>query len=182
MSDVAQKTNSKKVLSDSKKAWLCQIVGGQILFTSDCGFVARDDDGNPIDLDALQKEVADAPDSDDGFGIDFEITEKKAILARYGIPSISDAATEFREGAEKKDKRLQEVRNLIELQKEEIRSSMDYDMQVKHGLRWEERRSSSVQRPFRRKRKRARNHSIPNTIRIELLKVLLHNRPRPFRR
>ncbi|XZE46773.1 hypothetical protein SH467x_002069 [Pirellulaceae bacterium SH467] len=134
MSDVAQKKTSKKVLSDSKKAWLCQMVGGQILFTPDCGFVAKDDDGNPIDLQALQEEVANAPDSEDSFGIDFDITEKKAILARYGIPSIADAATEFREGAAKKEKRLQDVRNLIELQKEEIRSSMDYDMQVKRRI------------------------------------------------
>ena len=127
-----EKTNR---LDEGQKAWLGRVIGGKELYSDDTGLVPKDSEGNGLDLAAIEQEVGEFKDGEEPGGIyALEIMEKRQILAQFGIPSIADKTADFDKKSKEREKALNDLRNLIELQKEEIRNATDYEVVVKKRM------------------------------------------------
>ena len=124
-----------KRLDESQKAWLGRVIGGKELYSVDTGLVPKDSEGNALDLAAIEQEVGEFKDGEEPGGIyALEIMEKRQILAQFGIPSIADNSADFDKKSKEREKALNDLRNLIEMQKEEIRNATDYEVVVKKRM------------------------------------------------
>lgn len=129
--------NEKRMLDVTRLSWLGRVVGGGDLYnTAKTGLQALGADGKPVDVaalvDAVQSNHAKAADPNE---VRPEGWEETLRLAReFGIPSIADDAREFDEKTEARERKLDELRKLIELEKEEIRNSTDYEVLVKRRM------------------------------------------------
>ncbi|MEQ1825480.1 MAG: hypothetical protein ABL921_06015 [Pirellula sp.] len=124
-----------KQMDEGQKAWLSRVIGGKELYGEDTGLIPKDSDGNVLDLAAIELEVGEFKDGLEPEGMyALEIMEKRQILAQYGIPSIADNSEDFDKKSKEREKALNDLRNLIELQKEEIRNSTDYEVVVQKRM------------------------------------------------
>ena len=135
-SDQTKEKPEPRALNEGELAWLGRIIGGKNLYADGTGLKAKDEEGNEFDIAEAIKEVEEydlayeAGEEPEGFYA-LELMGKRETLKKLGIPGIVDLAEEDRQKREKKQEALDKVRNLIELQKEDIRSSTDYNVKVK---------------------------------------------------
>jgi hypothetical protein len=135
----------KKGLKAEQKTWLVQFIGADVPWEVKVKTGEKDSKGKPVEKDAtvlfaemeqLEQEIAEKKKK--GENVDpadeKKLADNQELLAKVGLPSVLEKSDKFADKRKKKDDALAEVRNMIDLQKEDIRSETDVEYKVSNRL------------------------------------------------